>query len=327
VPGLNGSPAGPRPAAASMMPATPRSSSIPQAAATSPNARCRVRSGMICRSRASSSASISAAVPTYRSETIFGRPPTRAISRKYQYVLPLIFFGYRLAINLGHTPEQPRGQAPNQRATSRNASASASHWASDNHDHRKLRLGLEPPQGQLQHVGAAARAVVGGDEVAADPQRVEDHAAGLDVVLVGAEGTEQRAQVIHAPVVDASEALGDRLFAPGPVADCEVDPQRLVAGGGERGQSPQLGPGVPTLALDALDHLVDAHPLPRVEYLLEQRAPVVEVPVEAAPGDAERPRQQLDPDGVRAAGGKRPQPLFDPAAAWRACRGGHHLSV
>src|SRR6266545_3668880 len=123
-----------------MMPATPRSSSIPQAAATSPNARCRVRSGMICRSRASSSASISAAVPTYRSETIFGRPPTRAISRKYQYVLPLIFFGYRLAINLGHTPEQPRGQAPNQRATSRNASASASHWASDNHDHRKLRL-------------------------------------------------------------------------------------------------------------------------------------------------------------------------------------------
>src|SRR6266511_256793 len=125
-----------------MMPATPRSSSIPQAAATSPNARCRVRSGMICRSRASSSASISAAVPTYRSETIFGRPPTRAISRKYQYVLPLIFFGYRLAINLGHTPEQPRGQAPNQRATSRNASASASHWASDNHDHRKLRLGF-----------------------------------------------------------------------------------------------------------------------------------------------------------------------------------------
>src|SRR6266540_3169867 len=51
-------------------------------------------------------------------------------------------------------------------------------------------LGLEPPQGQLQHVGAAARAVIGGDEVAADPQRVEDHAAGLDVVLVGAEGTE-----------------------------------------------------------------------------------------------------------------------------------------
>src|SRR6266508_2057496 len=138
-----------------MMPATPRPSSIPQAAATSPNARCRVRSGMICRSRASSSASIWAAVPTYRSETTFGRPPTRAISRRYQYVLPLIFFGYRLAINLGHTPEQPRGQAPNQHVTSRNASASASHWASDNHDHRKLKL--EAPAGRAVWLGRAQR--------------------------------------------------------------------------------------------------------------------------------------------------------------------------
>src|SRR6266542_6098425 len=141
-----------------MMPATPRSSSIPQVAAPSPNARCRVRSGMICRSRASSSASISAAVPTYRSETIFGRPPTRAISRKYQYVLPLIFFGYRLAINLGHTPEQPRGQPPNQHVTSRNASASASHWASDNHDHRKLKL--VDPGG---YAGCYAARVIAGD--------------------------------------------------------------------------------------------------------------------------------------------------------------------
>ena len=77
--------------------------------------------------------------------------------------------------------------------------------------------------------------------------------------------------------------------------------------GGEREQSPQLGPGVPALALDALDHLVDAQPLPRVEHLLEQRAAVVEVPVEAALGDAERLRQRLDPDGVRAAGGEGPQ--------------------
>src|SRR5271155_4588344 len=92
----------------------------------------------------------------------------------------------------------------------------------------------EPPQGQLHYVRAAARAMIGGDEVAADPERVEDHAAGLDVVLVGAESAEQRAQVIHAPVVDASQAFGDRPLAPGPVADGEVDlqrldPQRLVA--------------------------------------------------------------------------------------------------
>ena len=70
-----------------------------------------------------------------------------------------------------------------------------------------------------------------------------------------------------------------------------------------------MAPGVAALALDALDHLVDAHSLPRVEHLLEQRAPVVEVPVEAALGDAERLRQRLDPHGVRAAGGKGPQAL------------------
>ena len=86
-----------------MMPATPRSSSTPQAAATSPNARCRVRSGRTAASRASTAAAISAAVPRYRSETIFGLPSTRAISRRYQYVFPLIFFGYRLATRLGHT--------------------------------------------------------------------------------------------------------------------------------------------------------------------------------------------------------------------------------
>jgi hypothetical protein len=43
------------------------------------------------------------AVPGYRSETILGLPSTRAISRRYQYVFPLIFFGYRLAMRLGHT--------------------------------------------------------------------------------------------------------------------------------------------------------------------------------------------------------------------------------
>ena len=40
---------------------------------------------------------------------------------------------------------------------------------------------------------------------------------------------------------------------------------------------------------------------------MEQRAPVLEVPVEAASGDAERLGKWLDPYGVRAAGGKGPQ--------------------
>src|SRR6266508_2216690 len=192
-----------------MMPATPRPSSIPQAAATSPNARCRVRSGMICRSRASSSASISAAVPTYRSETIFGRPPTRAISRKYQYVLPLIFFGYRLAINLGHTPEQPRGQAPNQHVTSRNASASASHWASDNHDHRKLKLAVGRGQRPL-------------DLLRRGDDRVRVPLAGRRPQALDRSGDRQRGHH-HRRVVDrradrgdARDALTDALRPPAP---------------------------------------------------------------------------------------------------------------
>ena len=83
-----------------MSAAAPSSSSIPQAAATSPNARCRVRSGMTAASRASSSASISAAVPRYRSEITLGLPSTQPISRRYQYGFPLITFLYRLAMTL-----------------------------------------------------------------------------------------------------------------------------------------------------------------------------------------------------------------------------------
>ena len=84
VPVDSGCPAGRGPAASSVTRTTPSSSSRPHAAATSPNARCRVRSGIAAASRASSSASISAALPRYRSETIFGFPSTRAISRRYQ---------------------------------------------------------------------------------------------------------------------------------------------------------------------------------------------------------------------------------------------------
>src|SRR5713226_1571509 len=81
-----------------MIAATPRPSSSPQAAATSPKPRCRVRSGMTAASRASSSASMSAALPRYRSETIFGLPSTQPISRRYQYGRPLMTFLYRLAM-------------------------------------------------------------------------------------------------------------------------------------------------------------------------------------------------------------------------------------
>jgi len=73
-------------------------------------------------------------------------------------------------------------------------------------------------------------------------------------------------------------------------------------------RQPHLGPGAAALALDALEHLIDADPLPGVEHLIEQCVPVGEMPAEAAFGDAERLRQDLDPDGVRAAGRKARKP-------------------
>ena len=78
-----------------------------------------------------------------------------------------------------------------------------------------------------------------------------------------------------------------------------------------------LSADVAAMALDAVEHLIGAHPLPGVEHLLEQRPPVGEVPIEPALGHAERLRQSLDPDGVRAAGRKSPQALLDPPVAGR----------
>ena len=75
-----------------MTAATPRSCRTPQAAATSPKARCRVRSGRTAASRASSSASMSAAVPGTGRDTSTGLPSAQPISRRYQYGFPLITF-------------------------------------------------------------------------------------------------------------------------------------------------------------------------------------------------------------------------------------------
>lgn len=69
---------------------------MPQAAATSPNARCRVRSAITAASRASSRAPTSAAVLD-TAGTSFGLPSVQPMSRGYQYGFPLITFMYRLA--------------------------------------------------------------------------------------------------------------------------------------------------------------------------------------------------------------------------------------
>ena len=148
----------------------------------------------------------------------------------------------------------------------------------------------------------------------ADHEREGEDAAGLDLVLVGAQGTEQQAQVIHAPVVNASEALGDRMVAPGPVAVARsIGSSSLEKG--ERARQPQPGPDVAAMALDALDHLVGGLSFPGVEHLLQQRPPVREMPVETPPWSRrECLRERLDPDTIRAARGKCPQALLDPPA-------------
>ena len=52
---------------------------------------------------------------------------------------------------------------------------------------------LEPLDRALDHLVASSGAVVGGDEMPADPKRVEEQAADLYVVLVAAEGAKERA--------------------------------------------------------------------------------------------------------------------------------------
>ena len=93
----------------------------------------------------------------------------------------------------------------------------------------------------------------------------------------------------------------------------------------EREQPRSLARASAALALDALDHLFDGRPLPGVEHLLEQRTAVAEVPVEAAPGDAERLGQRLDPDGVGPAGRQGPQPVSIHCCA--ACGSGRPSSL
>jgi hypothetical protein len=60
--------------------------------------------------------------------------------------------------------------------------------------------------------------VIGADERAADEQREGEQTASLDIVVVLADSSEQGAHVVHSPVVDLPQSLGNRLLAPGPVA-------------------------------------------------------------------------------------------------------------
>jgi len=126
------------PTTSSIVATTPRPTITPHTAATSPNARCRVRSGSTAASRASSNAVMSATDPRYRSDTIFGLPSTHAISRRYQYGLPLTTFLYRLATTLGHR----RSGDPSQSATPEKTSSTAPETATP---HPKIKLSGKLP--------------------------------------------------------------------------------------------------------------------------------------------------------------------------------------
>src|SRR5580704_182033 len=130
------------------------------------------------------------------------------------------------------------------------------------------RLDLQQPAcREIQDVGVAAGAMIGGHEVVADDERERQHAAGLGLLLAGGNRAEEQAQVVHAAVVNAAEALGDRRVTPGPVTDGQVDRQE-IRGERERASQPYLRPGVAAMVLDAVEHLIGAHPLPGVEHLL-----------------------------------------------------------
>src|ERR1700733_1103979 len=110
------------------------------------------------------------------------------------------------------------------------------------------RLDLQQPAcREIQDVGVAAGAMIGGHEVVADDEREREHAAGFGLVLAGRDRAEQQAQVVHAAVVDAAKAPGDRLVTPGPVTDGQVDRQE-IRGERERARQPYLRPGVAAMA-------------------------------------------------------------------------------
>lgn len=95
----------------------------------------------------------------------------------------------------------------------------------------------------------------------AEEQREGEKTPRLDLVLVGADGSELGAQILHAAVVDAPQSLGHRRIVPRPVAHGEVDGQQLIAERECAGAS-CLRPGIAAPAFDALENLVRGPPFP-----------------------------------------------------------------
>src|SRR5689334_22392465 len=88
---------------------------------------------------------------------------------------------------------------------------------------RALRRSPSAPLEQVverdpQDLGSALARMLGEDEVAADEEREGEDAAGLGVVLVGADRAEQRPHVLHALIVNPLQPGRDIAVASRPVA-------------------------------------------------------------------------------------------------------------
>jgi hypothetical protein len=143
---------------------------------------------------------------------------------------------------------------------------------------------------------------------------------------VVAECAYEGTQVLHPAVVDPSQAPGHRPIAPGPVAHGQIDRQQFPREG-EHACHADLVPGVAALLLHALQNLVGASVLPRIQQRVEEVLSTRKVPVEATPGDAKSLREQVHSHRIGAARGERLKPGFDPCASRCAGLGDHHVSL
>lgn len=176
---------------------------------------------------------------------------------------------------------------------------------------------------QIDHLLAPVAGVVGRDQRVSDEECERERAADLGVIVVVRERGEQGPHVVQAAVVESLEPAGDGGVVPGPITDRKLDGWQVTPCPREREQAAQPVARVPAASLDLGDNLVDDGSLPLIEQGLEQRRPVLEVPIEAALGGAEFAGEWLHAHGFRAAAGKRVQTGGDPVLPRRTGLRGH----
>ncbi len=107
-----------------------------------------------------------------------------------------------------------------------------------------------------------------------------------------------------AALVDLVHRLTRHRVAPRPAADGELDARGASRAPAAKGQGDQFLDqragvlGVPDV--ETLDDLFGGRVAPGVEHAAQQVVAVLEVPVEAAPRNAELARQRIDAHGIHA---------------------------